>query len=241
MYQTSGSPACTGPSSAPSCAKRPSAVRLRGVELGSNGSISTTQPKVFDAVAIVVAAVRGRAELLGIPAAIEIVGRVRRDGGPQLAAGACDAVAGERGQFLRVRFGLSAAVSGGSNRRSSLRRSDTRPGWRYLRSVDWDYQQRSRYNRRIHTLTDIKMSGPAAGTPVHGHEVFAEWPPHARHGQQLRQRLHALGHVPHLRRKLRRLLPPRGRRRQSEAHRRRNWPRSRATASRAMAASCGPR
>ena len=30
---------------APSCLKRPSAVCLRGVDLGSNGSISTTQPK----------------------------------------------------------------------------------------------------------------------------------------------------------------------------------------------------
>ena len=47
MYQTSGLPASTGPSQAPSCAKRPSAVRFLGVELGANGSISTTQPNVL--------------------------------------------------------------------------------------------------------------------------------------------------------------------------------------------------
>ena len=56
MYQTSGLPAITGPSHAPSWAKRPSAVRLRGVEVGANGSISTTQPSVGH-VAVVVAAV----------------------------------------------------------------------------------------------------------------------------------------------------------------------------------------
>ena len=78
------------------------------------------------------------------------------------------------------------------------------------RSVDWDYQQRSRYNRRIHTLTEMQDVGPGGGHAIHGHEVFTEWPAHARHGEQLRQRLHALGHVSHLRRELRRLLPPRG-------------------------------
>ena len=35
---------------------------------------------------------------------------------------------------------------------------------------------------------------------------------HARHGQQLRQRQHAVGHLPHLRGELGRLLPPRRRR-----------------------------
>ncbi|HEU4781036.1 MAG TPA: alkaline phosphatase PhoX, partial [Steroidobacteraceae bacterium] len=33
------------------------------------------------------------------------------------------------------------------------------------RAIDWDYEQHSRFNRRIHTLTDMKMSGPAARTP----------------------------------------------------------------------------
>jgi secreted PhoX family phosphatase len=31
--------------------------------------------------------------------------------------------------------------------------------------VTWEYRQHSRFNRRIHTLTDIELSGPAARTP----------------------------------------------------------------------------
>jgi hypothetical protein len=31
--------------------------------------------------------------------------------------------------------------------------------------VEWEYEQDSRFNRRIHTLTEIKLSGPAARTP----------------------------------------------------------------------------
>jgi secreted PhoX family phosphatase len=36
-----------------------------------------------------------------------------------------------------------------------------RPG---SRAVEWDYEQRSRFNRRVHTLTDMKLSGPVART-----------------------------------------------------------------------------
>jgi secreted PhoX family phosphatase len=35
----------------------------------------------------------------------------------------------------------------------------------HRRSTHWDYEQDSRFNRRIHTLTEIELSGPAARTP----------------------------------------------------------------------------
>lgn len=35
----------------------------------------------------------------------------------------------------------------------------------HRRPTSWDYEQHSRFNRRIHTLTEIKLSGPAARTP----------------------------------------------------------------------------
>ena len=34
----------------------------------------------------------------------------------------------------------------------------------HRRTTEWDYEQHSRFNRRIHTLTTIKLSGPAART-----------------------------------------------------------------------------
>jgi secreted PhoX family phosphatase len=35
----------------------------------------------------------------------------------------------------------------------------------HRRTTEWDYEQQSPFNRRIHTLTEIKLSGPAARTP----------------------------------------------------------------------------
>jgi uncharacterized protein len=46
--------------------------------------------------------------------------------------------------------------------RSAPFRKFLRPG---RRAVEWDYEQRSRFNRRVHTLTDMKLTGPVAGTP----------------------------------------------------------------------------
>jgi secreted PhoX family phosphatase len=49
-----------------------------------------------------------------------------------------------------------------SEDRSAPFRKFLRPG---RRAAEWDYEQRSRFNRRVHTLTDMKLSGPVAGTP----------------------------------------------------------------------------
>jgi secreted PhoX family phosphatase len=38
--------------------------------------------------------------------------------------------------------------------------------FKHRRTTHWDYEQNSRYNRRIHTLTEIELSGPAARTPL---------------------------------------------------------------------------
>jgi hypothetical protein len=47
-----------------------------------------------------------------------------------------------------------------------VREKDGRRGWARARhSVEWRYKQDSRFNRRIHALTEIALSGPAAGTP----------------------------------------------------------------------------
>ena len=107
-------------------------------------------------------------------------------------------------------------------------------------STNWDYVQRSSFNRRVHTLTEMKLSGPAASAPY----MVTKYSPD---GSETRgtvnncaQRLYAVGHVPYVRRELGGLLPPHHATDDPRA-RRKSWPRSIGMAWLAMAASSGRR
>ena len=60
----------------------------------------------------------------------------------------------------------------------------------------------------------MQLSGPAAQRRYMMTKYSTDGTQDPRHGQQLRERLHAVGHLPHLRRELGRLLPPHRRHRQ---------------------------
>ena len=68
-----------------------------------------------------------------------------------------------------------------------------------------------RRNRRITANTPMPFSGPAAGHRLRPHPGRPGGTLAARHAQQLRQRLHPVGHLPDLRGELQRLLPRRRR------------------------------
>ncbi len=100
MYQTSGSPGRTGPElralvreTAERGALPGRGARIEGIDF-DHPAIGVRD------IAIVVAAIRGDAELLRVPAAVDIFGRIGRDRGPELTPGAGDTVAAQRGQFL---------------------------------------------------------------------------------------------------------------------------------------------
>ena len=90
----------------------------------------------------------------------------------------------------------------------------------------------SAFNRRITPTTPMDISGPAPATRLLTHPNLADWHQHPRHHQQLRHRLHALGHLPDLRGELGRLLHARRGRRRHARRRQERGRRSSATASR---------
>ncbi len=70
----------------------------------------------------------------------------------------------------------------------------------------WEYVRGSAYNRRITGYTPIEITGPARGHDLLKTAADPERRRGAGHAQQLRERLDALGHLPHLRGELQRLL-----------------------------------
>ena len=101
-----------------------------------------------------------------------------------------------------------------------------------LQGARWEVVRPSRYARRITAYTPCAISGPAAGSDVDEDRVRPGRSRGARHLQRLRERLHALGHLPHLRGELELLL---------RNNRARFRPSSGATASARAAATAGRR
>ena len=71
----------------------------------------------------------------------------------------------------------------------------------------WEYDRRSRYNRRVTMSTPFTVTGPAAGSAAAAHRRRPDRPDRARHAQQLRRRHDAVGHRALRRGELQRLLP----------------------------------
>ncbi len=98
-----------------------------------------------------------------------------------------------------------------AHRRGRGAEGDQRPRRRHRRdpassrSGEWELVQ-SRYNRRITGATPMEITGPVRGATAGADQVQPGRHPDARHAQQLRPRLHALGHLPDLRGELGRLL-----------------------------------
>jgi secreted PhoX family phosphatase len=72
--------------------------------------------------------------------------------------------------------------------------------------ASWEYLRSSPYNRRITAYTAMQMTGPAAGNDLLKTAADPTGTRALGTAQQLRERGHALGHLPDLRRELQRLL-----------------------------------
>ena len=75
-----------------------------------------------------------------------------------------------------------------------------------LRGGTWSRVSSRTWPAASHANTPMQLTGPAAGSPVAADDGRSERHERARHVQQLRQRRHAVGHVPDVRGELQRVL-----------------------------------